>query len=299
MTHRELEYYLARLEKALGQIAISEKAEIITEIKSHVMEALDNEEGKSINDILHSLGEPEQVASRYLIERGLKPQRPPKHPVVKWLTIGFLGTFAMMTLTVLFLAWKFTPLIKVDEASGRVKLLGGMIDINESSGSFSFHSDSFSSIAFSGEEELDSQDIERVRVDFSNGNFAVKNTAESKFIYNCKIEGTSQVIRPQKRDKELTFSLEGIAGSKCELELPSNLKFSLSGMNGKVTVNELKNDISVKMANGKIGVRLDPNSQYRFNTSVVNGRVDHFPNSEEKQAFNVELKLTNGKISQL
>src|SRR5580692_7021999 len=89
----KLEDYLRALDKTLGPISTSERAEIVTEIKSHVLEA--QKRGQSIEDVLKSMGEPEQVANRYLLEHGLTPAKAPKRPIVKWLVIGFLGAFGM------------------------------------------------------------------------------------------------------------------------------------------------------------------------------------------------------------
>src|SRR4051812_49389359 len=52
-----VESYLARLDKALGPIAVSERASIVTEIKSHILEARDRSPKSNINSILDSLGE--------------------------------------------------------------------------------------------------------------------------------------------------------------------------------------------------------------------------------------------------
>jgi len=84
----KLEGYLSLLDKTLGPISISERAEIVTEIKSHVLEAQQRDPSLSLEAILSSLGEPEQVANKYLLERGLKPSKPSTRPFVKWLVAG-------------------------------------------------------------------------------------------------------------------------------------------------------------------------------------------------------------------
>ena len=108
-TERTLNDYLRRLEKTLGPISVADKAEIILEIKSHIEEAQTS--GTPLKDVLSSLGEPETVANRYLLERGLRVQRAPRHPILKWLTIGFLGSVGMVILAVLVLVWKFSPIV--------------------------------------------------------------------------------------------------------------------------------------------------------------------------------------------
>jgi len=68
-----IEAFLGRLDKALGPVAPSERADIISEIKSHILDAQAKNPKRSIASIIDSFGEPETVANRYLSEKGLKP----------------------------------------------------------------------------------------------------------------------------------------------------------------------------------------------------------------------------------
>lgn len=124
-----VESYLARLDKALGPIAVSERASIITEIKSHILEARGRNPKKSVNSILDSLGEPESVANRYLMEKGLPLGKPAKKPVVKWLTIGCLGSLGMICLTILLLTWTFASNVTVSDKNVKVSVNGQSINV--------------------------------------------------------------------------------------------------------------------------------------------------------------------------
>src|SRR5689334_74559 len=119
-TEPKLEAYLNALDKSLVQIPVSDRAEIIMEIKSHILDSQAKAPDISLTSILDSLGEPETVANHYLLERGLKVSKPPKTPMVKWLTIGFLGTLSILIIFLLLLVWKFTPIISVDDENDRV-----------------------------------------------------------------------------------------------------------------------------------------------------------------------------------
>ena len=89
------------------------KAEIITEMKSHVLDAIESDQNRTVAMVLSDLGEPEQVANKYLAERGLSLQKPYKYPVVKWLVIGVLGMGMLSFLLISIVVWKFTPFISV------------------------------------------------------------------------------------------------------------------------------------------------------------------------------------------
>lgn len=132
MNDTKLENYLYSLDKALEGIAVSEKAEIITEIKSHVLSALEKNPSANLEAVLNSLGEPKQVASRYLLERDLKPHKYklPLNPIVKWLVIGFLGTLMIVILSGSLLVWKLNPSFNFDGKTGNIEMLHGAVQIH-------------------------------------------------------------------------------------------------------------------------------------------------------------------------
>ena len=137
-TEPKLEAYLSELDKYLGQIPVSDRADIIIEIKSHILEAQAKDPTQDISAILNSMGDSESVAKRYLQERGLQAFLPVKTSSmmwlpasIKWLVIGFLGFIAIIVVVASLLIWRFTPLISIDEANNRVSLGGGLIQIHD------------------------------------------------------------------------------------------------------------------------------------------------------------------------
>ena len=289
MKNKKLENYLLRLEKSLGPIPTSEKAEIITEIKSHVMDAIENDKNKSIGQILSSLGEPEQVANKYLLEKSLEPVKVSKHPIVKWITIGFLGTFGLIIFFLLILVFKFIPIVKIDEESGRIQVLGGLIDVQQNE----------EVAEISGEENLFESSINNIKIDFKNGKMILKRNDGNKFLFNCKVQDSVSDVKPRKESDSLVFDLESSNRSFCSLEIPSGFKLAVNGKNGEIQLIELQNHISVNLTNGKIGFIPESNSKYKYQVSVKNGTSDEFLNSNSNEAFEVQLSLKNGKIRQL
>lgn len=133
-TDPRLENYLARLEAVLSPFAPSDRAEIVLEIKSHVMAALDRDPKTQLDSVLAALGEPEAVANRYLIERGLQHSKPPVSPIVKWVVIGFLGTLALIVLSIALVVARFSPLLRINEKEDFVSLLNGTVEISGKDG---------------------------------------------------------------------------------------------------------------------------------------------------------------------
>lgn len=298
-TEPKLEAYLGLLEKSLSQIPVSDRADIITEIRSHVLEAQEREPGRRLEEILASLGEPEITANRYLMERGLKPGRAPKTPMVKWLTIGFLGTIGMGMFFILVVIWKFTPIIKVDDQTGRVQFLGGLIDIasNDKEGShswFNFNFDSAGGRSFFGSQNVGPND-KIVKIKFSNGKFSVEPTAEKKISWECKTDtkGPSQV--PAKIDSGIEFVF---VNAKCELRVPEKMAVEMEGNNGKIDLQKPMGNFRVKMNNGKLGIEPKENTAYKYDLKVGNGKIDRFESSEKPGAILISADIGNGAIAQ-
>lgn len=294
---QKLEQYLAHLDKKLGQIPTSDRADIVTEIKSHVLSALDKDPTATVSSVLAGLGEPEAVANRYLIERGLKPVKPSKSPMIKWLTIGFLGTFTIFMLTVLALIWKFSPLLKIDEENGRVVLLGGLIDIDEKKGTLSIGSTKM----------LHDQDLkvlegtkpikdEKIEIKFGNGKVETSPSIDDQLHWKCKYSGSIDNGGLYEEKKLLRLDLTKSPGVKCEIQLPK-APVEIDGANGKVRIVHTQAQMKVKLLNGKVEVMPHPNVNYRYKTEVTNGSMENLESSTAKDAIPVEITIGNGKIS--
>ncbi len=298
-TEPKLEYYLTALDKALGPISVSDRADIITEIKSHILEAQEKDPTQALSQVLASLGEPETVANRFLMERGLKMSKPPRSPMIKWLTIGFLGTFAIGCLFVLIVIWKFTPLISIDEQNERVTLLGGAIDVDgkletvKVGSGFSFNGESKH---FDGNKSLDPKMVKEVRIPFNNGKFEIKSSANSELKWKCKVQSSQEAGSVTEENNVFTINLSASGGSRCDLELPLGIKTVLEGANGKIDVEKPQSALDITMSNGKVAISPDPNKKYKYDMNVVNGVVNRFESSDLKDAIAIRVSLTNGQI---
>lgn len=298
--NNELEAYLVRLERSLGPIPISDKAEIITEIKSHVLDAMESGSDKSLSEILSSLGEPEQVANRYLLERGLEPLKAPKHPIVKWLVIGFLGTFAMSLATLFILIWKFSPIVKVDEENGHVQILGGLIDVNEKKGKIKIGNANvngnfkLSLSEISGNKNLDENNISKVFIKSSNAEITVNASTSREFKYNCDLSGESDI---RNEDNTLFIDFSKGSNADCEFHLPKDIDFGLDSLNGEVTLIKLENNIDISLLNGEVVFKEKDSAEYNFDLKLTNGDAREFNNSSKESAYKIKMNIQNGSIN--
>ncbi len=133
-TQNLIERYMSQLDQYLSHIPATEKAEIILELHTHIQDSLNNSD-KSVEEVLNGLGTPEEAARRYLDERGLSLSMPnlgsAKSETGKWLTIAFLGSVGLFMAFSVFIMLFFSPLVEVKEEEGTVKILGGLINVQE------------------------------------------------------------------------------------------------------------------------------------------------------------------------
>lgn len=298
----KLESYLATLDRALNKVSVSDRADIILEIKSHVLDSLANHPEQTTTAILKALGEPEAVANRYLVERGLKPGKAPKSPMLKWLTIGFLGTLTIVVAAGIFVIFYFTPLIQVDESQGSVKILGGLISIDGEPGNDSIDIDwSSSGRSFSGSRVLNVADIDSIDIQFTNGKFDVHGTTSDTMTWTCKAMSSSTAAAPAPdvliQGRTAALDLKAGLASKCEIGLPNGIAARFEGANGKVFLDHPQAPTEIKMSNGKVEIEPDPGRLYLYDLKVTNGDVDDFASSDDPAALKIAVSMDNGRIA--
>jgi hypothetical protein len=301
-TESKLESYLSTLDKSLGPIQVSERAEIVTEIKSHVLEAQQRDPSQSLESVLAALGEPEQVASRYLLERGLKPVKPAKRSIIKWLVIGFLGTFGLILTFVLVLIFKFSPLIQVDDNKEHVTLLGGLIEVNGKSGDVRIGQSKFTDNGdgnFRGFEVVTPEEVSEIFIPFTNAKFILENSDDQSFQWDCKTKGSGPALTnpPKPENKVLKIDLQNTFSAKCDFKIPAKMAVKITGNNLKMDVQRPHYHLDLDAQNGKVELSPDTEQKYHFNMKVKNGKLDTFDSTNKAGALQISISLINGIIS--
>jgi hypothetical protein len=312
-TNPKIENYLTILERSLKQLPVSERAEIVTEIKSHILSALEREPGGSVENVLHALGEPETVANRYLAERGHAFVKPSISPIVKWLVIGFLGTFGLLLFFVGALAFRFSPLVHIDGEKERVTLLGGMVDIDgvketvRIGGLQVSDDDEGSGWRWSGTKTrqvigkklVATGSDTTLMISAANAKLQIGNSTQGEFSWDCHIEKDKPDPVVSEKGHQLVFDLTSLMGVKCELLVPEKHALSIRVRNGKVDIAKPRSNLDVSVTNGKLSLDPDPALKYRYDLQITNGKKDAFESSDSPDALLIRADVSNGKITHL
>jgi len=305
MKDQKLENYLTRLEKSLGPISVSEKAEIITEIKSHVLDAQSRDESKSVESILSSLGEPEQVASKYLIERGLEPKKPPKHPVVKWIIIGFLGTVFLILLAFFTLLWTVTPVIKVSDTG--VKVLGGLINVEDGDKTDKDINDKDVSLHTPFKKSFDATKIKYLKVNAGSQDITISGNEdktssvvldprrgynENKCDYRAELQGDTLYIKIEQKTSWHHFSS---CNADLDIKVPKTTVVDSKVGSGNIKINNINNDLDFSAGSGDISVNLVGSTKIKGHTG--SGSIDLLLKPVTGKNIVVDIKTGSGDMT--
>ena len=104
VTEARVEQYLARLRKGLAGLSREEAADIVEELRGHVLEkaALSGESPSAIESILAALGSPEELAAQYMADDLLERAASRRSPLLflrgllRWASLSAGGVFVLL-----------------------------------------------------------------------------------------------------------------------------------------------------------------------------------------------------------
>jgi len=298
---KALDQYLYSLEKHLNDLSPIDRAKIIIEIEEHIKEALTKFEDKSIHQVLDDLGHPQKVANHYRLDRGLRTFKPEKHPILKWLTITFLGSVAAFFIFIIVIVWKFTPIMEIDEKQGKLVMLGGLIDINRTSGKvkimdqYSFIDNKYTN-SFDGAIDFPRDELDELVVNFKSGVINFKPSIDGKLSWNCKLDTAPTEEFLNRGQDVIEMDLESFEGISCDIQVPSNIKLTVDGKDAQITVTDPDFDTYIEINNGQVFFNPNPEIDYTYDIKVKNGLKSDYTSSTNKDAFEVRVYIENGSI---
>lgn len=160
MTNEEqqaLENYLKELEKHLAPLSVTDRSDILLELNTHIRESVENSK-RSLEEIVRSLGTPQQVAQRYIEDvQDTQPQqniaKPNSQPNAKLknskMKVALLIGCSFFFITIFYSWYKMTyvrtgvktfiggkngSLVSVDKKNGKVNVLDGFVQVDKKAG---------------------------------------------------------------------------------------------------------------------------------------------------------------------
>jgi hypothetical protein len=288
MNDPRLERYLSALENALRPFPVGDRADIITEIRSHVLSALERDPAARLDSVLEALGEPETVANRYLLERGLQPTKPPVSPIVKWLVIGFLTTVAMILLFIVFLVSRISKYVDFDERG--VKAFSGVIDVDAKHNRISIRGGSDRE-EFGGSLGV----TDHIALIFEDGSVDISTASGSEMTWSCRGQGSTP--NPKTVGETTTMDFSGVRDLRCDVGIPEKSHVEVTGGRGKIEFERPRFHVVAKLDSGKMEFSDAPGAAYKFTASVGAGKMDEFASSNQQDAWVTELHVGKGVLS--
>lgn len=218
--------------------------------------------------------------------------------VLKWVVIGGLGVLGFLIILVVSMMFLFTPLLKVDEKTGRVQIFGGLVDIQAKNvitqlskeGSFVFGD-------ISGVESL-SPAVQSVEILMGSGELRVDYNAGDEINWDC--DGAGKAAKTQVSEKEAKMTLDFSAALvDCDVTLPQRA-LKIVGQSGEVQVRAPKKPLTIRLERGNVSLAPDEGTPYSYALKAPEPpTAEDFPSSTDKNAVSITVEVVDGEISKL
>jgi hypothetical protein len=301
----KIEKYLSELDSHLHDITATEKAEYIIKIKEQFQTQVKNHPDKNLDQIIQEFGPAINLANQFRRDHNypilsIRKEKSFLKFIFTFFGFSFLFFIAIMS----FVIWKFTPVFQIEEKSNRIVILGGLIDINGKSGrikmmdSYHYVDNQFTN-SFDGAININKDEYDELVINFRSGVIDILQSEDRRLSWDCKLDKvpTQEFINKSKGIIEM--DLENQEGISCDIEIPSQMKLSIDGKDGKISIRELDSDIFVELNNGMISFAPNPELEYVYEIDIEKGTSYKFENSKTVNAIEVKFDLDNGTITKL
>jgi len=217
----------------------------------------------------------------------------------KWFTIGFISAVAIAAVVVTVLIYSFTPLIKVDETTGRVQLFGGAIDVRAKNVITKLSKDnSFVFGSIEGAEVLP-DDVAGTVIKFGTGEIRIDYNNTREINWDCDGAGKNAKLDfSQKGLVNLDFSAAFV---DCDISVPYQ-PLKIEGNSGEINVRKVRAELDIKLGQGDVLLEPLPAAAYIYDFKTGSGSVDPELKSADATAaspIKVKVDIKVGDISQL
>lgn len=301
LTPEEKSDFLSKTSNYLQDCSMEEKNNHLNKLKEYLDSYDKNFPETKISQLKKDLGGPAIVANNLLFQAGKKIQHQESLSIIHYLLILSLVTFIGFTSLIGFVVYRFSPLVSINE--DRIQILGGLVDIDSKLGSFKvgddyqFNQSSYENV-FEGALDL-SEELEDLSLQFYRGQIEISTTDALKISWDCKLENEPSETFIKEEKEALQIDLKPYGGVDCTLKVPSKLKLTIVGENGKIDLIEPLNDSYINLKNGLVIITPHPEYKYRFDTQIENGLSDDFFKSlNDPNGIEIKVEIENGSLKQ-
>lgn len=223
------------------------------------------------------------------------------HESLKWFVAGFISALACFFIAICILTYFFTPLLKVDESTGRIQLFGGLVDVQARDMITKLSKES--SFVFGTIEGVYKVPpaAEILTVKFGSGDVRIDFNASDEMNWDCDGAGKSTKVVFDEAQKNVTLDLSS-AFVDCDLSLPE-IRLVVEGARGELELRKYRNDVDVRLGSGNVGLEPVENLPYSYDLKVGIGQVDSEissdPAPESSEAVKVKVEIKSGDIIKL
>lgn len=282
--------YLKQLEYYLLDLSVMERAKLLSEIS----EEISTKELLDLEDPLTFINTKRNIA-------GFTPyQEKQNFSFLRFFAKFFAFLIISSMLFVGFLVWKFTPLLKIDDATNSITILGGLIDIDGKSGKVKI----LDEVQFTEDKYTDNlladfsldQRRDEVILNFNSGQFTLKGSPTSELKLNCKLSVAADNKMLITNDDHILIDFTHIEGQTCEIQIPQDKKITLEGKEAAINIERPEFNTYIELEAGSVTISPEVEIDYNFKLDVKEGYTGIFNSSPEEDAYEIQISIGTGSI---
>ncbi len=213
----------------------------------------------------------------------------------------FVAFWLVAIIAIGALAWKFSPIFKVDEETQRVIVLGGLIDIDGKSGKVKI----FDQVQISDNNQFTdsfqmnmnmSSEVDELDLTFKTGKFTLKNSPNNEIKFDCKLSGPFDQKMIEQDSELIKVNFASLDGATCEISVPEGKRILLEGVTSQLNIDEPLFNIYIEIETAHVAITPAPEHDYLYNLELEQGYVGDFKSADTNSATEIQVRLQTGTI---
>lgn len=217
---------------------------------------------------------------------------------IQWFILGAVTTIGFITVVVGLVFYFFFPFIKFDESTGRLRVLGGVIDIQAKTVMAQMTKDStFVFGSMEGVQKLSSS-TKALAIKFDSGEVHIDYNSSAELNWDCDGTGKGARVVEDSASGEAILDLSGTFVD-CDISVP-HLKLNVDGQNGEIVIKNIQSTLDVRLVSGEVRLGFVDSQKYKLDLGVESGEISSsFDTLRNKEGIPVSVQVKMGQIGLL